>query len=129
MLCAIRQGDRQKVAAWDQQKSDGPFSCPLCIEETILKKGTMMVHHFAHKPPITCEYGRGETERHLECKLTIYDALRGHRRFRDVEIERSMGTVRPDVSGFMGEIPFAIEVQISALTMEQIIYRTREYVK
>lgn len=53
MLCAIRQSDRQKVAAWDQQKNDGPFSCPFCIEETILKKGTMKVHHFAHKPPIT----------------------------------------------------------------------------
>jgi len=40
-----------------------------------------------------------------------------------------MGTVRPDVSGFISGIPFAIEVQISALTMEQIVYRTREYAK
>jgi len=129
MLCAIRQSDSQKVAASDQQKCDGPFSCPQCIEETILKKGTMKVHHFAHKPPITCEYGRGETERHRECKLAIYEGLRRHPRFRDVEIERSMGTVRSDVSGFMGEIPFAIEVQISALTMDQIVYRTSEYAK
>jgi competence protein CoiA len=129
MLCAIRQRDRQRVAAWDQQKSDGPFSCPLCVEETILKKGTMKVHHFAHKPPITCEYGKGETERHRECKLTIYEGLRRHRRFREVEIERSLGTVRPDVSGFMNDIPFAIEVQISALTMEQIVYRTSEYAR
>ena len=37
-----------------------------------------------------------------------------------------MGTVRPDVSGLMGEIPFAIEVQISALTIDQIVYRTSE---
>jgi competence protein CoiA len=29
----------------------------------------------------------------------------------------------------MAEIPFAIEVQISALTMEQIIYRASEYAK
>ena len=29
----------------------------------------------------------------------------------------------------LGEIPFAIEVQISALTMEQIVYRTSEYAK
>jgi hypothetical protein len=41
MLCAIRHRDRQKVAAWDQQKSNGPFLCPLCVEETTLKKGTM----------------------------------------------------------------------------------------
>lgn len=89
----------------------------------------MKVHHFAHKPPITCEYGRGETEQHRECKLTIYDGLSHDQRFREVEIERSMGTVRPDVSGYMNRIPFAIEVQISALTMDQIIYRTGEYAK
>ena len=128
-MCAIRQRDRQRVAAWDQQKTDGPFSCPRRIEETILKKGTMKVHHFAHKPPITCEYGRGETERHRECKVTIYEGLRRHGGFRDVEIERSMSTVRPDVSGYMNGIPFAIEVQISALTMDQIVYRTSEYAK
>jgi len=61
--------------------------------------------------------------------LTIYEGLRRRQHFRQVEIERRMGTVRPDVSGFMGEIPFAIEVQISALTMEQIVYRTSEYAK
>jgi competence CoiA-like predicted nuclease len=77
MLCAVRQKDRQKVAAWDQHKSDGPFSCPVCVEETILKKGTMKVHHFTHKPPITCEYGTGETERHRECKLTITKGYAG----------------------------------------------------
>src|SRR6185369_16980461 len=107
MLCAIRQRDSQKVVAWDQQKSDGPFSCPLCVAETILRKGTMKVHHFAHKPPLTCEYGRGETECHRECKTAIYEALRRHRGFRDVEIERSVGTVRPDVSGLMDGIQFA----------------------
>ena len=37
MLCAIRQRDSQRVTAWDQQRSDGPFSCPLCVAETILK--------------------------------------------------------------------------------------------
>src|SRR5215211_9274270 len=110
MLCAIRQRDSQKVAAWDHRKSDGPFPVHF-VEETILKEGTIKVHHFAHKPPITCEYGRGETEQHRECKLTIYEGLRLHRRFREVEIERRLGTVRPDVSGFMGGIPFAIEVQ------------------
>ena len=129
MLCAIRQSDRQRVAAWDQAKSDGPFCCPICVAETILKKGTTKVHHFAHKPPFTCEYGSGESEQHRECKLAIYEELSRHQRFCDVEIERRMGTVRPDVSGLMDRIPFAIEVQISALTMEQIVYRTREYAK
>lgn len=128
-MCAIRQSDRQKVAAFDQQKSDGPFSCPHCVDQTILKKGTMKVHHFAHKPPVTCEYGTGETDRHRECKLAVYKTLRRHRRFRNVEIERGMGTVRPDVSGFMDQIPFAIEVQISALTIDKIVYRTSEYAK
>jgi len=127
MLAAIRHSDRKKVLAWDEAKSNRPFSCPRCADEAILKKGTIKVHHFAHKPPVTCEYGRGETERHRQCKSTIYEGLREHRRFREVEIEKGLGTVRPDVSACMNGIPIAIEVQISMLTMEQIIYRTSEY--
>ena len=129
MLCAIRKGDGKKVVAWQQEKSDGPFTCPCCAEETILKKGTIKVHHFAHKSPIVCEYGRGETEEHRLCKLAIYEGLRQHSRFRDVQIERGLGTVRPDVSCWMDQIPIAVEVQISTLTLDQIVYRTAQYAK
>jgi competence protein CoiA len=127
MLCAIRQRDQKKVSAWHESKVNRPFYCPQCGDEAILKQGSIKVPHFAHKPPILCEYGRGETEHHRQCKLAIYEGLSKHSRFREVALERSLGTVRPDVSAWMDGIPIAIEVQISTLTMDQIIHRTEEY--
>ncbi len=129
MLSAIRGGDSKKVLAWEEAKSNKPFFCPRCFDAAILKKGTVRIHHFAHKPPVTCEYGLGESEQHRRCKLEIYEGLLKHRRFVECEIERDMGTVRPDFSAYMDGIQIAIEVQISALTMDQIIYRTSEYAK
>jgi competence protein CoiA-like protein len=98
MLCAIRYSDNKKVLARDESKSNKPFFCPICSDEAILKKGTVKVHHFAHKPPVTCEYGRGETEKHRMCKMEVFEGLKEHRRFRQVELEKGMGTVRPDIS-------------------------------
>lgn len=129
MLCAVRRSDNKKVLAADAIKSERPFFCPRCEDDAILKKGTVKIHHFAHKPPVTCEYGQGETEQHRRCKMDVYEGLKECSRFRDVEIEKNLGTLRPDVFAYMANIPIAIEVQISALTMEQIVYRTSEYAK
>jgi hypothetical protein len=43
--------------------------------------------------------------------------------------ERSLGTVRPDVSARINGIPVAIEVQLSVLSLETIARRTAEYAK
>lgn len=129
MLCAIRASDNKKVLASDEIRTNRPFYCPRCRDEAILKKGSIKIHHFAHRPPVTCEYGKGETEQHRRCKLEIFEGLKEHRRFRQVELEKDMGTVRPDVSALMDDTPIAIEVQISALSMDRIIYRTLEYAK
>ena len=40
-----------------------------------------------------------------------------------------MGTIRPDIYACMDGIQIAIEVQLSTLTLERIIYRTSEYAK
>ena len=65
MLTANRLSDAVKVIACDMYKTDGPFYCPICGTETILHRGPIKIAHFAHKPPTTCEYGRGESERQL----------------------------------------------------------------
>src|SRR5258706_5412214 len=129
MLSAIRRSDNKKVLAREEAKSNQPFFCPECNDDTILKKGRIKAHHFAHKPPVTCEYGLGETEQHRRCKMEIYDGLVCHSRFANCEIERGMGTVRPDIYACMDGIQIAIEVQLSTLTLDNIIYRTSEYAK
>lgn len=129
MLCAIRQSDKATVMAHSQAKADAPFVCPICADTVVLRKGTVRIHHFAHKPPVTCTYGAGETESHRRCKTAIYEGLLQESNVKKAQLERYLETVRPDVSAWISGIPVAIEVQISALSLETVIHRTQEYTK
>lgn len=44
--------------------------CPACGESLIARKGTKVIHHFAHKSTIECEYGY-QTSLHLVAKEII----------------------------------------------------------
>jgi competence protein CoiA len=127
MLTSIRQIDDYKVHAQDVDKSDAPFSCPVCGRETILRKGRVKTHHFAHKPPVLCEYGKGESEAHRQCKQSIYDALKLESGVTDCELEKNFGLVVSDIFFIFNGIKVAIEVQVSSLTMDRIIARTKAY--
>lgn len=129
MLTAIRELDAQKVGAWEADKADKPFRCFCCREIVILRKGGVRAAHFAHQPPVTCEYGTGESEEHRRCKIAIYESLANHPRVSKCEIERNLGTVRPDVSAYISGAPVAIEVQLSSLSLAKIRYRTAEYAR
>lgn len=126
MMTSIR-ADGKQIIARDSQKNEGPFSCPECEEETILKKCRVKVDHFAHKPPVFCSYGQGESELHRECKIKIFDNLIQHEEVKNCQLEKKLGKVIPDIYFELGEIPIAIEVQISNLSMSKIIERTEEY--
>ena len=130
MLTSVKKADGSKVLADMAQKTDGPFACPECGNETTLHKGRIKIHHFAHKPPVLCEYGRGESSEHMRCKHEIYTCLS---RINDLEceLEKPLGTVRPDVYIYSKtkRMSYAIEVQISTLTMDKIIHRTKEYAR
>jgi competence protein CoiA len=127
MLCAQRQSDNVTVIASEASKVDVPFACPACKRIVILKKGTKVTHHYAHKPPVDCVYGTGESEAHRHAKMEIYEALRASPRTRDIRLERYLGTVRPDISGFINGVRVAIEMQISTLSLGTIHHRTVEY--
>jgi competence protein CoiA len=129
MLTAERQTDGRKVAAWEVGKGDGPFRCFCCGQGVTLRRGEIKAPHFAHHPPVTCEYGEGESEEHRRCKIALFENLSRHPRVRKCEMERDLGTVRPDVSAYINDIPVAIEVQISNLSMARIGYRTAEYAR
>lgn len=128
MLTAIHERSGHKVEADAAHKEDAPFLCPACGQVAILKKGRIVCHHFAHKPPVTCDYGSGETEQHRLAKKEIAAALREKKHVKSVEIERRLGPVVADVyCEYVAFTSLAIEVQISKLTMQQIIERTNAY--
>lgn len=128
-MTAIRQLDGRKVGAWEAERDERPFICPCCSEVVTLRRGGIIAPHFAHKPPVTCEYGTGESEEHRRCKISIYEALLKHPQVRKCEMERDLGAVRPDVSAYINDVPVAIEVQASNLTLEKIARRTEEYAR
>ncbi len=123
------RNEHGSVMASAVSKSDGPFFCIDCEARTMLKKGGIRIPHFSHYPDEGCGYGAGETELHREAKLAIYNALKSCSSVQDLELERPMGAVRPDIyyydKGVQAEI--AIEVQVSSLQPEEIEERTDEY--
>jgi competence protein CoiA len=127
MLTAIRELDGRKLGAWEADKRDRPFVCFCCQRVVTLRQGGILAPHFAHRPPVVCEYGTGESEAHRRCKLAIYESLSADPRVTKCEMERNLGTVRPDVSAYLNGVPVAIEVQLSTLPLAKIAYRTSEY--
>ena len=129
MLCGISTQKEQKVFAFQVTKVDGPFHCPSCRHELIVKKGKIKVHHFAHKPPFNCSRGQGETEAHRKCKFSIYQQLGQLDNVADLDVEKDFGSVVADVYCKIDNVPVAIEVQRSMLSINDITRRTSEYAK
>ena len=109
------------------RKEDGPFLCPRCSAELNIRKGMIKIHHFAHKPPVSCDYGKGESEAHRKAKQSIFDSLRYMDSISELKIEKDWGSVVSDIYAVIQEQRIAIEVQISDLTMHQIMHRTKAY--
>ncbi|WP_028113349.1 competence protein CoiA [Ferrimonas kyonanensis] len=129
MLCSIRANSNEKVFALTSDKSHGPFLCPKCRQEVVIRKGKIKIHHFAHKPPAMCSHGKGETEAHRNCKMSIYSALKTKPNVQALELEKDFGPVVADVYCLIDNVPVAIEVQRSNLSVNNITQRSEEYSK
>jgi competence protein CoiA len=127
VLTAVRIPNASSVHAWEQSRADGPWHCPECRSDVVLKRGRIVVAHFAHKPPTCCEYGVGESWEHRRSKFELFQALSRDARVTSLELERDLGRVRPDLYATIDGVDVAIEVQISALSMDTIERRTTEY--
>ncbi|MGO1000875.1 competence protein CoiA [Lysobacter sp. CA196] len=127
MLTAICQPGQTKVEARNVSKADGPFICPTCRKDVIVSKGLIRIHHFRHKPPVTCYRGRGESQQHLAAKQAIYDALLVQAGVADLELEKDFGVSVADVYARISGVPVAIEIQKSNLSVADITARTLNY--
>lgn len=129
MLCGIRVQDNVKVFASNSDKAQGPFLCPGCKHELVLRKGRIKVHHFAHMPPYHCQRGEGESDAHRKCKESIYKTLSQYNHVTSLDVEADFGTVIADIYCVINNIPVAIEIQRSTLSVNEITKRTAAYEK
>lgn len=138
--------DNKKIFAESAMKSDGPFYCPMCFSDVIVRKdkGSGKQDHFAHIARMSDLIGKGESELHKKCKEEICNSL--SLQFPDGQwkverlIEKNERTnfpgLVPDISGRIirqlpdgtqERIPVVIEIQRSYLQIPTIFKRTTAY--
>ena len=106
------------------------YLCPGCRGELILRQGRIRIHHFAHRPPVGCLLGRGETDQHLAAKALFQGAFAPRSFKTEVEwpIPSLAGDRRADV--FVWDLAggqVAIELQHTGIGVAEIELRTRGY--
>ena len=127
MICANNHLGK-KCISWETEKSSAPFYCPECNALVQLKKGNKRMHHFAHKPPVSCIYGIGESDEHDRIKKEIYDFYSKQVCCTKCEMEYTeLDGVRPDIFLNINNESVAIEIQKSTLPVNEIIRRTTRY--
>lgn len=124
-------------AAEAAYKADGPFYCPTCFSDAVLRKCAQKVDHFAHKARLSPVLGPKEKVLHDACTSEICSRMQARfpegkwaveRLIRENK-EHKIKALVPDISGRIGETRVAIEVQVSALTIPRIVQRTTDYAK
>lgn len=117
-------------------KAHGPFYCPACNSDVVVRKCAEKADHFAHSARLSPVLGVKEMALHNACTKEMRDALAAHLPDGKWEVERPIpkskdGTIPllvPDISGRMGNgVRVVVEVQVSALTVPKIIQRTTAY--
>jgi competence protein CoiA len=112
----------------DELKKKGPFYCPSCKQELILKRGKLKMAHFAHKT--TCIIKpEGETESHLLGKKKLFHWLQRQGFHPRLEAYISEFKQRPDLLFKWKERQAVIEFQCSVIPSEEILKRTSTYLK
>ncbi|PKK88821.1 MAG: competence protein CoiA [Candidatus Wallbacteria bacterium HGW-Wallbacteria-1] len=127
MLTAIIEASGRKIIAGDSYRVLGPFKCPGCGREVILRKGEFKLPHFAHRPPHTCPWGEGESEIHLLGKSIVYNILEKHGHYVTLDLEKDFGRVVADVFVAYRGIAAAFEIQRSRIPVSEFIRRTTAY--
>lgn len=114
--------------AWERQRSEETFYCPVCKEKVHLKLGTIKQWHFAHESMKSC-VGSSEPESplHLNGKRQLYSWLA--RQQVQVALEPYIPSIqqRPDILFKAHEQVYALEFQCSPITVERLLARTQGY--
>lgn len=134
---AIKKSDNKSVYAENVNRADGPFFCPVCLSEAIVRKCSNKVDHFAHKARQSPLIRKKDKVLHNKCRDDIFNLLNAKfpngkwATAREIPANKDKGykEVVPDISGRIGDIPVAIEVQLSPYTIKRISDKVIEYQK
>ena len=122
--------------------------CPACGERLVAKKGSKMMHHFAHHAGHNCEYGY-ESSLHLAAKYILSKAKRitlppvyvvfpdSYKKdelvceakgieIEKVELEKRFGDVIPDVVVYAGGKQFFVEIFVTHRIDEEKLKKLRQ---
>lgn len=134
---ALRKFDNRKVHASSVTKAEGPFFCPSCLSDAVVRKCSEKIDHFAHNARKSPIIKRKDQMLHNKCRDIICSLLNDNFPDGKWETERpikgneekKLKSIIPDISGRIGNVPVAIEVQASAYTINKIANKTIEYYK
>lgn len=132
---ANRKSDNKRVNASSVSKKDGPFFCPSCLSEAVVRKCVEKVDHFAHNARHSPIIKRRDQVLHNKCRDEICGYLKimfpegkwESERPIPADTKKDLKGLIPDISGRIDNIPIAIEVQASAYTIDRLSTKAAEY--
>lgn len=126
-LVTLATMSKPEIASLRQTKQ---FSCPVCNEPVIMKVGSKMIPHFAHRSIQNCpSHEGGEGLYHEKGKLLLYKWLK-HQHL-DVQLEAYLPDImqRPDLLVAINKKVIAIEFQCARISLKEIHWRNKGYKK
>lgn len=138
---AVQASKSTEVPAERVDKNDGPFYCPKCLSEAIVRKCSDKIDHFAHVARVSPIVTKKNQQLHNQCRDEIYEFLKSNFPNGNWDIERPIPiklskdwnkVIIPDISGRLGDKssrPIAIEIQKTPYTIKRIHDKTVEYTK
>ena len=106
---------------------------PECGSALVVKQGAKVIHHFAHKPPITCAWEASETKDHREAKRILLDSLKNRsvRAQAEFVVDTLPGDRRADIMAWHPRTDqmIAFELQHSAVSVDEIQRRAFSYAR
>jgi len=127
MLVALNNDQRFEA---DAAEKGLDYYCPNCRGEVILKKGRIVIHHFAHKAETVCLFAKPESPGHVKAKGLFQNLYkeRGHKADIEFIVHTLPNDRRADVMVHPPKgRPVAIELQDSTIDLDEIEKRTQGY--
>jgi len=134
---ALKKDDNKIAFASQTHKKDGPFYCPACLSDVVVRKCSNKIDHFAHHARQSPVLTKKDKELHNKCRDQILQLLQNKfpegkwEKERPITADNAKGfkEIIPDISGRIYGKPVAIEVQVSSYTVNRMKTKLIEYAK